>query len=78
VGVGLAGDGAGVPAEGAEEVGATVGCGVLVLDGLLLGVTRAVGLGVVAGVDVGTAVGEAAGCALAGESVAACCGLNSR
>jgi hypothetical protein len=71
------GDGAGVPAEEGEGVGTTVGCGVLVVDGLLVGVTRAVGLGVVARCDVGTAVGEAARCPRARESVAACCGLNS-
>jgi hypothetical protein len=47
------------------------------LDGLLVGVTRAVGLGVVAGGDVGATVGEAPRCTLAWESVA-CCGLNCR
>jgi len=51
---------------------------VLLLDGLLVGVARAVGLAVVAGRDVGAAVGEAARCARAGASVAACCGLNCR
>ena len=74
----LVGDGAGVPTEEGDGFGATLGCGVLVFDGLLAGVTRAVGLGVVARGDVGTAVGEAACCTRAGESVAACCGLNCR
>jgi hypothetical protein len=71
-------DGAGVPTEEGAGVGPTVGCGVLVWDGLLVGVTRAVGLGVVADGDVGAVVGEAARCALARESVAACGGLNCR
>jgi hypothetical protein len=67
-----------VPAEEGDGVGTTDGCGELVLDGLLVGVTRAVGLGVVGDGDAGTTVGETACCARAGESVAACCGLNCR
>jgi hypothetical protein len=67
-----------VPAEEGDGVGTKEGCGVLLLDGLLVGVARAVGLAVVAGRDVGAAVGEAARCARAGESVAACCGLNCK
>jgi hypothetical protein len=53
-------------------VGATVGCGVVVLDARLAGVVRAVGLGVVADRDVeGTALSGAVGCAGVGETVGA-------
>jgi hypothetical protein len=74
----LAGDGEGVPTEDGDGSGVTLGRGVLVFDGLLAGVTRGVGLGVVARCDAGTAAGEAARCTRAGESVAAGCGLNCR
>jgi hypothetical protein len=72
-------DGAGVTTGDGDVVGTTVGCGVVVLGAGLVGVIRAVGLGVVAGRDVGgTALGEVEGCVGAGETVAARCGLNSR
>lgn len=73
-------DGAGVTTEDGDVAG-TVGCGVPVLGAGLVGVTRAVGLGVVARRDVeGTAVGETARCVGVGvgETVAAGCGLTSR
>jgi hypothetical protein len=68
-------NGEGVPAEEGDAVGTTVGggvparCVVLVLGAGLVGVTRAVGPGVVDGRGVvgrgveGTAVDEPAGCA---------------
>jgi hypothetical protein len=63
--------GAGVTTEEGDVAGTEVGCGVLVLDAGLAGVTRAVGRGVAAGRDVeGTALGGAVGCAGAGEMVA--------
>ena len=70
-------EGAGVPVGEGEGVGPTVGFGAAVFDGLLVGVTRAVGLGVLAGGEVGATVWEPARCARAGESVA-CCGRNCR
>ena len=73
------GAGAGVTAEDGDVVGTTVGCGVVRLGAGLVGVIRAVGLGVVAGRDTGgTGLGEVAGCAGVGETVAADSGLTSR
>ena len=75
-------NGEGVPAEEGDAVGTTVGggvparCVVLVLGAGLVGVTRAVGPGVVDGRAVdgrgvdGTAVYEPAGCAGAWETAA--------
>jgi hypothetical protein len=72
-------DGVGVTTEEGDVVGAAVGLGVLVLDAGIVGVIRAVGVGVAAdsggeGTDLAAAVGRVRGV----ETVAAHWGPTSR